>query len=141
MSGKGISLKYDDADLYDFIDVVASVLDLNYIIEPAVSGRVNINMNKPVPKEALFPIFIDILRINGATIVKSGEIYHIVPITEGKKYPGDIEKIDSTARSKAASSPPTSSLPNSCHPASCRRSWTSSRPTKPRSSTTKPTTS
>ncbi len=95
VSGKGIKLKYDDVDLYDFIDVVASVLDLNYIIEPAVSGRVNINMNKPVPKEDLFPIFIDILRINGATIVKSGEIYHIVPITEGKKYPSDIEKIDS----------------------------------------------
>ena len=90
VSSRGISLKYDDADLYDFIDVVASVLDLNYIIEPAVSGRVNINMNKPVPREALFPIFIDILRINGATIVKSGEIYHIVPITEGKKYPSDI---------------------------------------------------
>jgi general secretion pathway protein D len=95
VSSKGISLKYDDADLFDFIDVVASVLDLNYIIEPAVSGRVNINMNKPVPKEALFQIFIDILRINGATIVKSGEIYHIVPITEGKKYPAEIEMITS----------------------------------------------
>jgi len=94
VSSRGLSLKYDDADLFDFIDVVSSVLELNYIIDPAVSGKVNINMNKPVPKEALMPIFIDILRINGATIVKSGDVYHIVPITEGKKYPSEIKKID-----------------------------------------------
>ena len=56
ITSRGISLKYDDADLYDFIDVVSNVLGINYIIDPAVSGRVTINMNKPVPKKALFSI-------------------------------------------------------------------------------------
>jgi general secretion pathway protein D len=94
VSAKGISLKYDDVDLFDFIDIVSGILNISYIVDPQVSGRVNINMNTPVPKESLFEIFIDILRINGATIIKSGHIYHIVPIEESKKYPSEIEKID-----------------------------------------------
>ena len=95
VSAKGISLKYNDVDLLDFIDIVAGILNLSYLIDPQVSGRVSINMNSPVPREALYDIFIDILRINGATIIKSGEIRHIVPIEESKQYPSTIQKIDS----------------------------------------------
>jgi len=94
ITAKGISLKYDDVDLLDFIDIVAGILNLSYIVDPQVSGRVSINMNSPVPREALYDIFIDILRINGATIIKSGEIHHIVPIEESRQYPAAIEKID-----------------------------------------------
>jgi len=90
----GIKLDYDNADLYDFINVVADILDINYLIDPAVQGKVTIKMTKSVSKDALFPIFIDILRINGITIVKSGDIYHIVPIDDGQKYPSEtIQKI------------------------------------------------
>ncbi|MBN2429823.1 MAG: hypothetical protein JXQ27_00035, partial [Acidobacteria bacterium] len=91
-----IKLDYDNADLYDFINVVADLLEINYIIAPGVQGKVTIKMTKPVPSDALFPIFIDILRINGVTIVKSGDIYHIVPIQEGQKYPSEtIQKVQS----------------------------------------------
>jgi len=91
-----IKLDYDNADLYDFINVVADLLEINYIIDPGVQGKVTIKMTKPVPSDALFPIFIDILRINGVTIVKSGDIYHIVPIQEGQKYPSEtIQKVQS----------------------------------------------
>jgi len=94
VTAKGISLKYDDVDLLDFIDIVAGILNLSYIVDPQVSGRVSINMNSPVPREALYDIFIDILRINGATIIKSGDIHHIVPIEESRQYPATIELID-----------------------------------------------
>ncbi len=94
ISKKGIKLQYSDVDLYDFIDIIAGVLGINYIVDPAVNGKVNINMIKPVPKEALMDIFADILRINNATVLKSGDIYHIVPIQSSQTYPSPIEKIN-----------------------------------------------
>ena len=94
ISNKGIKLQYSDVDLYDFIDIVAGVLGLNYIVDPSVRGKVNINMTKPVPKNALMDIFVDILRINNATVLKSGDIYHIIPIQASQTYPSTIEKIN-----------------------------------------------
>ncbi|MBP7866395.1 MAG: type II secretion system secretin GspD [Acidobacteria bacterium] len=93
-SGAGFNLQIYDADLFDFIDLICKQLEMDYLIDAKVqANKVNISIKKPVPREALMPILIDILRINGATIVKSGEIYHFVPIQEGKKYPSEIKRI------------------------------------------------
>ncbi len=94
ISKNGIKLQYSDVDLYDFIDIIAGVLGINYIIDPSVQGKVNINMVKPVPKQALMDIFVDILRINNATVLKSGDIYHIIPLQASQTYPSSIEKVN-----------------------------------------------
>lgn len=95
---QGFNLQIYDADLFEFIDMIAKQLDMDYLIDPNVTAaKVNISIKKPVPKEALMPILIDILRINGTTIVKSGDIFHFVPILEGKKYPSAIRMISSKA--------------------------------------------
>ncbi len=78
--GGQVELNFDDADLYEVIRAFADILDINYIIEPDVSGRVTIHTAGQLRKENLFPIFFQILDVNGLTAVKEGNLYRILPL-------------------------------------------------------------
>src|SRR5262249_54830643 len=54
------------------------------IIDPEVKGTVTINSAEPLRTEDLLPIFHQVLRMNGAVAVRTGNIYRIMPIKDGK---------------------------------------------------------
>ncbi|MBU1206697.1 MAG: hypothetical protein KKH04_07205 [Proteobacteria bacterium] len=60
-------------------------MKINYIIDPKVRGIVNIHTAGQLNTEEIFPLFQSILKLNGATAVKKGIIYEIVPFGEAKK--------------------------------------------------------
>src|SRR5262249_18078782 len=83
--GDMVSLNFNRADLIEVIHVLAQHLGITYTIDPDVKGTVTINSAAPLRREDLFPIFHQILRINGAVAVKTAEnIYRIAPIEKGK---------------------------------------------------------
>jgi general secretion pathway protein D len=83
--GDMVSLNFNRADLIEVIHVLAQHLGITYTIDPDVKGTVTINSAAPLRREDLFPIFHQILRINGAVAVKAGDnIYRIAPIEKGK---------------------------------------------------------
>ena len=79
-----VSLNFNRAELVEVIHVLAQHLKLTYTIDPEVKGSVTIYSADPLKKEDLFPIFHQVLRINGAVAVKSGDMYRISPIKDGK---------------------------------------------------------
>ncbi len=83
-SGGMISLNFTRADLVEIIHIIAQHLRLTYTIDPEVKGTVTINSAEPLRSEDLLPIFHQVLRMNGAVAVRSGNLYRIVPIKDGK---------------------------------------------------------
>src|SRR3989338_4099397 len=81
---KNIVLNFDNADIYEIITLVCDYLGMNYIIDPRVRGTVNIHTKGEISPDNLFDIFTTILKVSGATIIKEGDIYHIIPATEAK---------------------------------------------------------
>ncbi len=74
-----ISLFLDNADIHQIIQIIGETLGINYIVDPAVQGTVNINTAGNLQRSDLLPILETILRINGATIVQTGNFYEILP--------------------------------------------------------------
>lgn len=87
MTGDEISLSYQDASLYDFINQVADMLGITpLLIDPDVKGSVYIHSAPNTfisKKQDLFPIFNLVLKNNNAALVKAGRIYKIVPLSQG----------------------------------------------------------
>ncbi len=83
-SGGMISLNFNRADLVEVIHIIAQQLGLTYTIDPDVKGTVTINSAQPLRSEDLLPIFHQVLRMNGAVAVRSGNLYNIMPIKDGK---------------------------------------------------------
>lgn len=74
-------------DLQQFISLVARELKVNYIVDPAVKGAVTINTAGELHREDLFPVLQAVLKINGATAIQVGNVYRIVPLSQGPKTP------------------------------------------------------
>jgi len=83
-SGGMVSLNFNRADLVEIIHIIAQQLRLTYTIDPEVKGTVTINSAEPLRPEDLLPVFHQLLRMNGAVAVRTGNLYHITPIKDGK---------------------------------------------------------
>ena len=82
-----ISLHLDNADIYQVIHIIADNLALNYIIDPGIKGTVNINTSGTLRRSDLLPILETLLKINGATMVKVGNFYQILPTAAAIRQP------------------------------------------------------
>jgi general secretion pathway protein D len=97
-----ISLQLDNADIYQVIRIIGDALELNYVIDPAVAGTVNISTSDTLEEADLLPILESILQINGATMIRTGNFYRIVPIEEALGQPLPLQgQIEGAANSAA----------------------------------------
>ena len=83
-AGGMVSLNFNRADLVEIIHIIAQQLRLTYTIDPEVKSTVTINSAEPLRAEDLMPIFHQLLRMNGAVAVRTGNLYHITPIKDGR---------------------------------------------------------
>ena len=85
--GSGFLVKFNNADLYEVIHTLGPMAGINYLIDPRVRGVVTVHTQGTVRKEGALELLLSILKINGATAVREGDIYHIVPMAEAKMEP------------------------------------------------------
>jgi general secretion pathway protein D len=80
-------LTMQNASLVEVIDLLAKQLKMNYILDPAVRGSITLNtygeLKEIDPKQLLDTI----LRITGHGMVKTGEIWRIVPVNKLERLP------------------------------------------------------
>jgi general secretion pathway protein D len=86
-----ISLRLENYDLYGVIRIIGDALGLNYSIDPRVKGTVNISTSGDLRRSELLPILETILKTNGATMVKTGNLYNILPSNTANRMPLEVE--------------------------------------------------
>ena len=96
-----IEFNFDDADIYEVIRTIAELLNINYIVDPNVKGKVTIHTAGGLRKEDLMPVFFQILEVNGLTAIKEGSLHKIVQIKDAPRMP-----ITSTFGRKGEDVPP-----------------------------------
>jgi general secretion pathway protein D len=78
--GGGVVLNFEAADLREVVrNILGDILNENYTIDPSVGGTVTIRTSTGIPREALPATLETLLRQNGATMIKSGGLYLVVP--------------------------------------------------------------
>jgi len=82
---EGMILNFNDVDIRSVIKSVARLTNKNFIIDPAVKGKVTIVSSQPMAGEEIYGVFLSILQVYNYTAVESGDLVNIVPI-ERKFY-------------------------------------------------------
>ena len=78
--GSMVSLNFEAADVREVVrNILGDILQVGYVIDPAVGGTVTIRTSAGIPRSALEPTLEMLLRMNGATMIKEGTIFKIVP--------------------------------------------------------------
>jgi general secretion pathway protein D len=95
-----VTLNFVNADIVSVIKTVGAHTGKNFILDPRVTGTVNIVSDAPVPKSLLYPMLLSVLRTQGYAAIESDGFVKIVPEAEAKtgaspmgesaaKVPGD----------------------------------------------------
>ncbi|MGH6917991.1 MAG: secretin N-terminal domain-containing protein, partial [Geminicoccaceae bacterium] len=78
-----ITLNVVDAELREVVRLVLQdALGVNYVIDPSVGGRITVQTMRPLPADDLLAVLDSVLRMNGAALVRDGDLYKILPIEQ-----------------------------------------------------------
>lgn len=80
-------LNLSNVSLTEVIDLLARQLHINYILDPRVKGGVILNTYGEIKDIDTRSLLETILRINGFGMVKQGDLYRIVPLTDISHLP------------------------------------------------------
>ncbi len=76
-----MTLNFADTDVREVVRaILGGILEVNYIIDPQVSGTITVQTSRPLARSALLTTLESILRANGAAMVPESGGYRIVPI-------------------------------------------------------------
>ncbi|MGV3681048.1 MAG: type II secretion system secretin GspD [Acidovorax sp.] len=75
----GVTLKFDNADIYEVIQVVlGEVLKLDYVIDPAVQGRVTLKSTGAISMADIYSTLETALAASNISIVRQGKLYKVL---------------------------------------------------------------
>ena len=78
--GGDVVLNFEGADLREVVkNILGDILNESYTIDAAVGGQVTIRTSSGISRDALPATLETLLRMNGATMVKEGGLYKILP--------------------------------------------------------------
>ncbi len=75
--------------------VIGDILGADFVIDPKLDGKITVHTANPVRKSVALDLFQSALRVSGASMVKAGSIYKIVP-SEQAAVSGEIITSDSS---------------------------------------------
>ncbi|PPD10099.1 MAG: type II secretion system protein GspD [Methylocystis sp.] len=59
--------------------VIGDIVGADFVVDPKLDGKVTVHTANPVPKSTALDLFQSALRVSGASVVKAGQIYKVVP--------------------------------------------------------------
>jgi type II secretion system protein D len=89
VSEKGVKLDFDEAELTEFVQVVAESLGLNYTMDPSITGKITVHTGQTLSGPKLYAAFREILTTQGLGIRTEGPLSVIYPV-KGAKHRYDL---------------------------------------------------
>ena len=89
-----ITVNFVNADIQSVIKTVGQHTGRNFILDPRVTGTVNIVSDKPISKDLLYQLLLSTLRVQGYAAVEGDGFVKIVPEAEAKTSAGPVGEIN-----------------------------------------------
>lgn len=86
----GISMDWKDADIRIVVEAVSEATGKNFILDPRVTGKVNLLSSEPMTKDAFYEAFLSILQVHGYIAVDSGNLIKILPDATARQFPSQF---------------------------------------------------
>ena len=81
-----IAFNFDNAELKDILHVLfGEILNVNYILDNRVTGKINLHANGQVYKEELLSMINTLLNVYNFSLIKEGDMYRVLPKPEARQ--------------------------------------------------------
>lgn len=85
-----VTLNFVAADIEGVVRVVSELTGRNFIIDPRVTGTINIISAQPVPRTSVYATFLSALRLHGYAVIEDSDIVRIVPEADARLFSGPV---------------------------------------------------
>lgn len=79
------TLNFKNADIHVVIETVANITGKNFVIDPAVKGKITVVSSHAMDSEEIYEVFLAVLSVHGYAAVPSGNVIQIVPSANAKQ--------------------------------------------------------
>ncbi len=79
-----VTMTFVNADIASVINTIGKATGKNFIIDPRVTGNMNINAPTPVNKDVAYEILLTALRVHGFAAIEERGVVKIVPEADAK---------------------------------------------------------
>ena len=76
---KSITLNLKNAEIQAFISAISELTGKNFVVDPRVKGMVTVISAAPTSPDALYDVFLSVLKVHGFTAIETGEVIKVVP--------------------------------------------------------------
>ncbi len=84
-----VSLDFADTDIREVAaQILGSIMKVDYTIDPAVRGTATFHSARPLSGSQLIAVLQALLGQNGAALVRSGDLYRVLPAAAAANLPG-----------------------------------------------------
>jgi len=77
-----------NADLKEFVAQVAAITGRTFVVDPRVKGNVTVISSTSMDQDAVYALFLSVLRVHNFIAMPSGDVIRITPNAQGKQTPG-----------------------------------------------------
>ena len=85
-----ITLSFVNAEIEAVARTMATIMGVNLVVDPRVKGTMTLFTEKPVSRAVAINQFTAALRLQGFTMVESGNLYRVVPEADAKLQSGTV---------------------------------------------------
>jgi len=79
-----VTLNFVNADIEGVVKVISDITGKNFVLDPRVKGVITIYSAKPMPRSAVYDVFLSALRLQGFTVVEDNGLVKIIPEADAK---------------------------------------------------------
>jgi general secretion pathway protein D len=98
---KKVTFNFVDVDLSAVVKFISDVTGKNFVYDDRVKGNITIIAPSKLSVDDAFSLFTSVLELKGFTIVPSGKVYKIVPLSQAKQSGTELMKEGKTSVSDA----------------------------------------
>jgi general secretion pathway protein D len=82
------TINIKNADLKEFVAQVAAITGKTFVVDPRVKGNVTVISSTSMTEDAVYALFLSVLRVHNFIAMPSGDVIRITPNAQGKQTPG-----------------------------------------------------
>ncbi len=86
-----------NAELKEFVTQVADITGKTFVVDPRIKGNVTVISSTAMDKDAVYALFLSVLRVHNFIAMPSGNVTRITPNAQGRQTPGPQGSLDDIA--------------------------------------------
>jgi general secretion pathway protein D len=84
-AGRGVVLNFNEVDISTMVKFISDLTGRNFVLDDRVKGKISVYSPSKLSIEEAYNVFVSVLELKGFTVVQSGKVAKIIPISSAKQ--------------------------------------------------------